>query len=324
MDLKFKTYLTRTLKDNRLLILAWIGSILFVAFILWLKRLPQTPSWLYFIFSACVLVIYLGFYAKRLHTLKHLLQSDHFDPALYPQSLVPFARKMDALQNEIYRVNTASKIEKEDLLDYFTLWTHQVKIPLSALQLQLELPELDRKALQNSEKRISICVDQAMAYIRMDASDYQMEPVDLEKVIRPILRDHASVFIGRGISVDTSFDGKKVLTDAKWISFVIEQLLSNALKYSPDHSKLTITCKNNQFILEDEGCGISSQDLPRIFEKGFTGSNGHKNTLVSSGFGLYLTDTVCKKLNCPISITNREEKGVRVQITFPEDSFIGD
>lgn len=324
MDLKFRTYLSRTFGDNRLLILGWFGSVLLMAMILWLEQLPQTPSWLYFIFSTCALVIYLGFYAKRLHTIKHLLQSDHFDPSLYPKDLVSFAKKMESLQNEIYRVTTASKIEKEDLLDYFMLWTHQIKIPLSALQLQLELPSLDRKALQDSEKRISICVDQAMAYIRMDVSDYQMEPVDIEKVVRQILRDQASVFIGRGITVETSFDSKKVLCDGKWLALIIQQLLSNALKYSPDHSRILITSRDNQLILEDEGCGIAKEDLPRICEKGFTGSNGHKNVLVSSGMGLYLTDSICKKLNCSLQITNREEKGVRARITFPKEDFIGD
>lgn len=325
-DHKYLVYLRDLWKQNWLLIAVWAGSGLFLLFLFWLFQQPADIAWIFLIFSGFCLLIYLGFYLRRLHTIKHLLLADDFDPHEYPQDQRKTLERLNVLYQQQQQMILASRREQKDLQDYFSLWAHQVKLPLAAMDLQLQLPNPDLKEIAICEKRIEACVSQAMAYIRLDVSDYQLQRIRLEDVVRPILRESASSFIPRRIAVDAEFDGTPVCTDKKWLAFVVEQLLSNALKYSKDGTAIQIESQPDLLIIKDEGCGIAPEDLPLIFEKGYTGKNGHENTSASSGLGLYLCGKICKMLGCHLNIQNRSDldengqpiQGVQAEIHFPE------
>ncbi len=322
---KYQFYFKLLWKQNRLLIFAWLGSGISFWGLCWAFQENADPAWVYMILSFLVLMTYLGFSLRSIHDVKHLLLADQFDPQEYPPALQLAIEKLASMAQEKREILSKAKQEESERQDYFSLWAHQIKLPLAALDLQLQLKYPDVSDLQASEKRIEHCVSQAMAYIRLDGSDYRLDFIALEEVIRPLLRENASTFIANHISIQSDFDPETVVTDRKWIAFVIEQLLSNALKYSSPYSTIHIETKPNLFLIQDEGCGIDPNDLPRIFEKGFTGQNGHQNVSTSSGLGLYLCQKICRNLGCTLSIQNREDqKGVLAKIEFPKTFFLGD
>lgn len=342
IDPKYQVYLKDLWKQNWLLVAVWGATGLILWGLCWAFQQPADLAWVFMILSGFALLIYLGFYLRRLHTIKHLLLSDTFHQEEYPQALRPAVQKLQEMNHEIQEMTSASKKEQSELRDYFSLWAHQIKLPLAAMDLQLQLPSPSLEEVAACEKRIQTCVDQAMAYIRLDGSDYRLQMLDPQEVIRPVLRENSSSFISRRIRLETDFDGQRVCTDKKWLGFLVEQLLSNALKYSPDHSAITIQARNGQLTILDEGCGIAPEDLPRLFEKGFTGKNGHQNILTSSGMGLYLCSRVCTQLGCQLTIQNRANfleksdpdpsrsdhaaavSGVVARITFPPTLFFKD
>lgn len=326
MEKKYWIYLQELWQQNWLLIVAWLTTGLLFWLLCITFQQSIDPVWVYMILSFFALIIYFGFYLRRLHDIKHLLLADHFNPNDYPYSLRNVIEKLKGIEKEKQEILSNTKKRETERQDYFSLWAHQVKLPLSAidLQLQLEKPNLDE--IKACEKRIQDYVSQAMTYVRLDGSDYRIRNIQLEEVIRPLLRENASIFIAHHISIKSEFSPTLITTDKKWISFVIEQLLSNALKYSPDGSTISITTQPNLLTILDEGCGIAIEDLPRIFEKGFTGKNGHQNIATSSGFGLYLCEKICKNLGCTLVIDNRNDskQGVKAEIHFPKSFFLGD
>ena len=189
----------------------------------------------------------------------------------------------------------------------------------------------DRERLQRQrEKRkdeelqqlfaIEQYVNMALSYMRLgsETTDFVLRQTDLDEVIRMAVRRYARHFISKKIVLHYEETGARVLTDEKWLGFVIEQLLSNALKYTHEGS-ITIGMEEGRLTITDTGIGIRAEDLPRVCEKGYTGYNGHANQK-STGIGLYLCSTILKKLGHSFTITSQEGTGTRVMIGFPEES----
>lgn len=226
-------------------------------------------------------------------------------------------------------------------MEYYTMWVHQIKTPIAALKLLIEeeadIPGAeeplgaDRESLQQQrEKRrdeelqqlfaIEQYVNMALSYMRLgsETTDFVLRQTDLDEVIRMAVRRYARHFISKKIVLHYEETGARVLTDEKWLGFVIEQLLSNALKYTHEGS-ITIGMEEGRLTITDTGIGIRAEDLPRVCEKGYTGYNGHANQK-STGIGLYLCSTILKKLGHSFTITSQEGTGTRVMIGFPEES----
>lgn len=220
------------------------------------------------------------------------------------------------------------------------MWVHQIKTPIAALKLLIEEEDIpgeeapfgaDRERLQQQrEKRrdeelqqlfaIEQYVNMALSYMRLgsETTDFVLRQTDLDEVIRMAVRRYARHFISKKIVLHYEETGARVLTDEKWLGFVIEQLLSNALKYTHEGS-ITIGMEEGRLTITDTGIGIRAEDLPRVCEKGYTGYNGHANQK-STGIGLYLCSTILKKLGHSFTITSQEGTGTRVMIGFPEES----
>lgn len=158
-------------------------------------------------------------------------------------------------------------------------------------------------------------VDTAMTYVRVRdlSSDLMFEEVSLDNLIRRVVKKYASIFIGRKIGIDFQETGRTVATDEKWMSIVLGQILGNSLKYTPQEGMISIWMEGDKLRIRDTGIGIRSQDLPRVFEKGFTGENGRKYSK-STGQGLYICKTIADKLSYGLEITSQEGKGTTVTL----------
>lgn len=201
----------------------------------------------------------------------------------------------------------------QDMTDYYTLWAHQIKTPIAAMRLLLQ--EEPRPELEGELLKIEQYVEMVLGYLRLGSAstDYVLRSCPLDPLLRQSIRKYARLFILKKISLDFQETGRTVLTDEKWLAFVVEQLLSNALKYTPEGGRIRVYGDGETLVIADSGIGIQEEDLPRVFEKGFTGYNGREDKK-STGIGLYLCSQVMDRLNHGISITSRPGQGTLVRL----------
>ena len=211
---------------------------------------------------------------------------------------------------------TRSETDMAAMVDYYTLWVHQIKTPIAAMRLRLqdEDTELSRSLLSDLG-RIERYVSMVLTYLRLEngATDYVIKETDLDSVIRPVLRQFAGEFISRKLKLDYTPVDRKVLTDSKWLSFVVEQVLSNALKYTPSGSVSIFMEEPATLVVRDTGIGIPPEDLPRVFERNYTGLAGRADTR-ASGIGLSLCKSVCDRIGHTISLESVPGEGTTVRI----------
>ena len=189
-----------------------------------------------------------------------------------------------------------------DSIDYYTTWVHQIKTPIAAMRLRLQTEDSPlARALMEDLLRIEQYVEMVLTYLRLgsDSTDYVFKRCDLDGMIKSSLRKFASQFIGKGLKLSYEGTEQTVVTDEKLLSFVLEQLLSNALKYTAKGG-ITIEFSEDQILsIRDTGFGIAPEDLPRIFEKGYTGYRGREDKH-ASGIGLFLCKKICDNLGIKI------------------------
>lgn len=221
-----------------------------------------------------------------------------------------------ALSRENARQASESGRRFRDMTDYYTLWAHQIKTPIAAMELMLQQEEQpDRQELRQQLFRVEQYVEMALGYLRLDSesSDFVLGRYDLDGIVRAAVRKYAAQFIRRKLRLDYRPLRTVVLTDEKWLQFVVEQLLSNALKYTPEGGVSIYMEPEKTLVIRDTGIGIQPSDLPRIFEKGFTGFNGRTDRK-STGIGLYLTRRVCGRLGHDIAIDSQVGVGTAVRL----------
>lgn len=206
---------------------------------------------------------------------------------------------------------TAEQMQKNNLVEYYTIWCHQIKTPIAAMSLLLQEEDTPKNRQLKSELfRIEQYVEMVLCYFRIDSpsSDFILKPYDLDTVIRKAIRKYAGQFVQKKLRLIYEPVHQSVLTDEKWLSFILEQLLSNAVKYTKEGS-VTITVDQNQVLsVSDTGIGIAKEDLPRIFENSFTGYNGRTDRK-STGLGLYLCQQIARKLSYTLSVESQIGRG---------------
>ncbi len=234
---------------------------------------------------------------KRISGDVYLLSNDLPEPKnLIESDYSEIINELNRLRNEEIARLTYKQSES---VDYFTAWAHQIKTPIAAMKLILQSGELEEKGELLSELfSVEKYTEMALSYLRLnsEANDLILKEFRLDGIIRSAIRAYAPIFIRKKIGI--KYDGTEAtaLTDEKWLTFIIEQLLSNALKYT-DSGYAEIRVSADKIIsVRDTGIGISPEDLPRIFEKGFTGYNGHSDKK-STGLGLYLCKRAADKLS---------------------------
>ena len=236
----------------------------------------------------------------------------------YHQILVAMKEDHNAYVNR-------SESEKADLEDYFTMWVHQAKLPIAAMKLLLEDETLSKKELQLQLLRMDQYTDMVLAYLRLNSSstDYLFKELELDDLIRQSIRHFSTEFIRKHIKLEFKETNDIILSDEKWLVFVLEQILSNALKYTLENGTISISMpKKHHLVIEDTGVGIDKSDLYRVFEKGYTGING-RNDKTASGLGLYLCKSILDSLNHKIMIESCVGQGTRVclDLTHFEGKF---
>ena len=237
-----------------------------------------------------------------------------------------FRKRLEQYEKELKETrenNSEENIRWQELQekqDFFALWAHQIKTPIAALNLLLQEEKQDTAVCRQELFKIENYVEMALNYLRFEemSNDLVLEHNSLEQLVRQVVKKYAAIFIYNHISIRLEHLDYTVLTDEKWFCFVLEQILSNALKYTKQGS-VSISAEDTenglQIFVQDSGIGIKSEDLPRIFEKGFTGYNGRMDKK-ASGLGLYLCKGVCEKLGHEIRVVSKEGEGTTVMLTL--------
>ena len=262
---------------------------------------------------------YLRFLRRHLQ-LRGLAGSGALAPEL-PEPLSPLEEDYQELLRLVReeRAALAGRLDRlaGDQEAYYTAWAHQIKTPIAAMDLLLQEEDSElTRALQAELLRIGQYVSMALAYPRLDrdASDYVIASVPLEPLVRQAVRKYAPIFIRRRIALTLEPMEAQVLTDEKWLGFVVEQLLDNALKYTPAGGAIRIALEPGEVLaIQDSGIGIAPEDLPRVWEKGYTGLNGRLDKR-ATGVGLYLCRRVLDRLNHRAELVSAPGRGTTVRI----------
>ena len=201
-----------------------------------------------------------------------------------------------------------------DMTEYYTLWAHQIKTPIASMRLTLQNEDSRSARIVASDlSRIEQYVEMVLAYLRLESpsGDYVFKEYDLDEILKNAIKRFSSEFILRKIGLVYEPVNYKLIVDEKWFTFVIEQILSNALKYTAK-GNISIYMEGDTLCISDTGIGIQAEDLPRVFERGYTGLNGRTDKK-ASGIGLYLCKEICKKISIGISIESCVNKGTTVK-----------
>lgn len=303
--------------------------------ILYLNKIPASE--IRYGLLLCLVLLGLGIvpdflrYRKRYAALRGLEASITVSMENLPET----AEVLEAEYQNLVKILFRERAEKEtettrrerDMMEYCTMWVHQIKTPIAALRLLLQENSGDAEyAAERTEElqelfRIEQYVEMALQYMRLgsETTDFVLKEVELDRIIREAVHKYARQFISKKISLDYEAVNKRVVTDEKWLEFVIEQLLSNAIKYT-QRGRIGIRAEEREnakicLVIEDTGIGIRAEDLPRVCEKGYTGYNGHADKR-STGIGLYLCSSILKKLNHMLQIESEEGVGTKVVIVF--------
>ena len=234
------------------------------------------------------------------------------------------AEKLEAREMELYQQRSDAERKLTDLLDYYTLWVHQIKTPIAANQL-LVAEVVDRQLKQQLEQeifKIDSYTNLVLQYLRLESfhDDLVLKQVQIEDLVKEIIRKYALFFIQKGLNVNLYDLDKEIVTDKKWLLVVIEQIISNSLKYTKEGG-LEIYMEGQELCIKDTGIGIKNSDVLRVFERGFSGYNG-RLTQQSSGLGLYLSKKISEELGHQIRIESEVGKGTTVRIKFAQVKLV--
>ena len=226
----------------------------------------------------------------------------------------------EILLNENKNLKSEMLNQKDDLNAYFLMWLHQIKTPMTVSKLLLEKPDKTTNTkLKMQLMYIEQYINMAMNYIKMidHSTDMDITEVNLDDIIKDLLKKYSLLFIHNHISLDYQSNAKYVVSDSKWLTILIEQILSNALKYT-ENGKISIQYLEDKHALEikDTGIGIRSEDIPKIFDRGYSGFNGRMNEK-STGLGLYLARKISESLNIQIEVESKLSKGSIFRLVFP-------
>ena len=221
-----------------------------------------------------------------------------------------------ALHTDRQKLKSDMNARYHDMTEYYTVWAHQIKTPIAAIRLALQNEDtpLSRR-LTGEVGRVEQYVQMALTYLRLgsDSSDYVIRSCALDDIVRPAVRRFAGEFIQRKIQLNYQMLNYTVITDEKWLGFVVEQVLSNALKYPPQGSVSIYMEPEGVLCIRDTGIGIAPEDLPRVFEKGYTGYNGRSHRK-ASGLGLYLCREILTRLGHSVSAESQVDHGTTIRI----------
>lgn len=294
-----------------------------------------------------LITVLVGFfrYSSKVKALSNALERPVEEQAQLPEATddveMLYHRLLENQSIARNESESSAAIRQSQMRDYYSMWVHQIKTPISAMKLLLEAEREELGQLMCDDEqsqcllsdnmdsfedelfRIEEYVSMALQYQRVSSTenDFVLEKVSVDGVIRDTIKKYAKIMIRRHIGMNYSGTVQEVYTDGKWLAFMLEQILSNAIKYTPQGVVTIETAeeKDRFFItIKDTGIGIKAEDLPRVFEKGYTGYNGHADKK-ATGIGLYLCRQMADKLGHTIRMESEIGKGTKVWIGFDLD-----
>lgn len=306
-----------------------VGVLLIFVGVLLLYRMPLEAV----LYAALLSLVFIFIVAVRdfmkqeqlKNALEHCLCSVPFFiielPVLRNDINQRFFTLIEKIQEVRREFISSTDMKMTETVDYYTMWVHQIKTPIQAMRLLLQSDHPDLDELSNQLFRIEEYVGMVLHYLRVDqfSNDLVLKKQSLDPLIKQAVRKYAKFFIHKKITLDFQKTQTEIVTDEKWFVFVLEQLLSNCLKYT-QQGKVTIKMEQDTLLIQDTGIGISPQDLPRLGEKGFTGYNGHADKK-STGIGLYLCRKICQRLSHPLTIDSTLNEGTTVRINIKSYSL---
>ena len=324
-----KSYLKKNIKVYVLFVV--FIAIFFIMFYLYnlpLEALIYTGSFCFlasFIASISDYANYKESYKKLNFLEQNILNNLEDLPKSLDIRIDYYHKIIEKLYEELEKLTQENRQKNTDMVDYYSMWVHQIKTPIAAMNFLLDNEEVDQKILQQELFKIERYVEMVLTYIRLDSisSDYVITKINLDEVVKDSVKKYATIFINKKIKLNYVSYETMVISDKKWLSFAFEQILGNSVKYSSAGGEITIETCENKLVIEDKGIGIKEEDLPRIFEKGFTGFNGRYEKK-SSGLGLYLCKKTLDKLGHHIKISSKVGEGTRIEITFPKEDTLRD
>ncbi|CAM3187656.1 sensor histidine kinase [Filibacter tadaridae] len=314
----------RFLRYERPVIFLYLVGFLITAMVFFTD---PTRNWLwgtFFYALALILLILAGYllfrYQQNLRAIRSMQSRDYESLSMegdYAQQHMDEMRKQ-----HIRELNTIQEKQNEHY-DFIVSWFHEIKTPIAVLRL-MQQTEVDAKSLSEEVSRIENYVDQALYYAKLDSfnQDYEIKNCDLERMVKETVKDHSKTFISKKIRINLQLEPMAVQSDSKWLQFILNQLITNSLKYTSVGGEITITIvetpQEKQLIIRDNGIGIEQKDLPRVFNRGFTGENGRTHSK-STGMGLYLAQQLSNKLEHYITCTSDVNVYTEFIIHFPKN-----
>lgn len=313
------------LKDRRKIITAFFVccAIFLCSFILY--RLP-VKAVLYPAGISLAIIIFFAVFDFRRVLLKHRHLTfltklpDNLTEALARYETADdsdYKELIRLLREEESAMRSHARNQASDMIEYYTLWVHQIKTPIASMHLTLQNEDTSlSRQLSDDLFRIEQYVEMVLCYLRLGSgsSDYLFREYSLDDIIKQALRRFSGQFIGKNIKLNYSPLEINITTDEKWLLFVVEQVLSNALKYTPSGGTITISLEAPAVLcIRDTGIGIAPEDIPLIFSRGYTGYNGREDKR-ASGIGLYLCRRICENLGHTITASSAVDKGTSIRI----------
>lgn len=319
------------LVSRRLAAAGGLFCVLMGLLLFWLYDLPwEAAIYLLLLCLMCASLLSLVSFARfcRAHrTLETMEEGILVDPGNLPEPATLLEADYDRLVRRLIREVREQRAEADgtlaDLTAYYTLWVHQIKTPIAAMGLLLQAGPGKTTEMEIELQRIAQYVDMVLQYLRLDseARDLELRRCALDDVVRQTVRKYAKLFILKKIRLTFQETGLTVLSDEKWLAFLLEQLLSNALKYTPAGGEISLYREGEDtLVIADTGIGIAPEDLPRVFDKGFTGHNGRMDKK-ATGIGLYLCRRVAELLGHALTITSQQGEGTQVRIGLARPQF---
>ena len=268
------------------------------------------------ILLALLLIAFFAYrYVKETQAIRRLRDEDGESLSLEGEACQDELRRM-----ETEHIRKLNELQERQLESYrfMVSWFHEIKTPIAVLRL-IEQTEPNAADIDEELTRIEHYVDQALYHAKLDSFhlDYEIEAVDLDQLTKSLIKHHAKTFIAKKIKIGLDVKPMEVLSDRKWLSFVLHQLITNSLKYTSSEGEVKISTSETdseiRLTVRDNGAGIDPKDLPRIFNRGFTGENGRTHAK-STGMGLYLARELCGKLGH--YLTCESEKGRFTSMTI--------
>ena len=330
------------IKDKIVYILMYIVLLITILFLLYMFRVPTT---LIISVTSVMLVFIIGIilydYFIKMRFYNNFIDNlNQLDKKYLITAIINKPRFIEGqiLYDSLYEIDKSMYEEIEtyknsinDFKEYIEMWIHEVKLPIASSTLMLHNKKPDsNKKIKEQINRIENYVEQVLYFVRSEnlEKDYLIRTYNLEEIVNKVIRKNKESLLLRRISIEIDDIDKLILSDSKWLEFIINQIVSNSIKYSKtSNSKIKFNSKTKEeFIIlqiEDNGIGINEKDINKVFNKSFTGENG-RNISSSTGMGLYLVNKLCTKLGHKITIESEVDKFTKVSIYFKNNKYYSD